>query len=260
MRRPLQLFSFRILQPLILGYHKWWVYRVECTSGGISFMATVLFEDQFEIPFVADLAEFRRWTHSDRFPDRGRIDYIAGYIEVDMSPEDLFTHGTLKTAVASGVAQRVNELDLGHTCISDTRISSIPADLSAQPDIVFLSFQAIDEGRARLIPKATGQEGRFVEVEGAADLIVEIVSDGSVTKDTERLPVAYFLAGVREYWLINARGQQFFFQIHHRGTDQFAAAPHGADGFQHSEVLDGDCRLDRNRHQRGHWVYELKLR
>lgn len=223
-------------------------------------MATVLFEDQFEIPFVADLAKFRRWVLSDEFPDRGRIDYIAGCIEVDMSPEDLFTHGTLKTEVASGIARRVNALDLGHTCISDTRLSSIPADLSAEPDIVVVSYQALDEERVRLIPKATGEEGRFVEVEGAAELIVEIVSDSSVTKDTERLPEAYFLAGVREYWLVDARGEQVFFQIHHRGTDGFAATPHDANGFQCSEVLDGDYRLDRHRHQRGHWVYGLKLR
>ena len=36
----------------------------------------------------------------DDFPERGRIDYIAGQIEVDMSPEDLFTHGSLKTEIA----------------------------------------------------------------------------------------------------------------------------------------------------------------
>jgi Uma2 family endonuclease len=223
-------------------------------------MATVLFEDQFEIPFVGDLTGFRRWAHSDRFPERGRIDYIAGNIEVDMSPEDLFTHGTLKTEVARGVARRVNELDLGHTCISDTRISSISAELSAEPDIVVVSFQALDEGRVRLMPKATGEEGRFVEVEGAADLIVEIVSDGSATKDKERLPVAYFRAGVREYWLIDARGPQLLFHTHYRGTDGFAKTPHDVDGFRRSEVLDGDFRLDRDRHQRGHWVYELKMR
>jgi len=54
-------------------------------------MATVLLEDreQIEIPTIHNLAEFRRWALSEDFPERGRIDYIAGKIEVDMSPEDM---------------------------------------------------------------------------------------------------------------------------------------------------------------------------
>ena len=63
-------------------------------------MATVLVEDQVEIPGnVATLTAFRRWVLSDSFPKRGRIDWVGSQIEVDMSPEDLFTHGTLKTEI-----------------------------------------------------------------------------------------------------------------------------------------------------------------
>src|SRR6266511_1101783 len=51
-------------------------------------MATLLLEHGIEIPVIRDLADFRRWALSDAFPQRGRIDYIAGRIEVDMSPED----------------------------------------------------------------------------------------------------------------------------------------------------------------------------
>jgi Uma2 family endonuclease len=35
-------------------------------------------------------------------------------------------------------------------------------------------------------------------VEGGPDLVVEIVSDSSEEKDLDRLPRAYFSAGVRE--------------------------------------------------------------
>ena len=88
-------------------------------------MAMVLLEEQVEIPFLAHLADFRHWAVSDEFPEEGRIDYIAGRIEVDKSPEDFFTHGTLKTQVAGRIEDRVYELDIGHTCCSDTRISSV---------------------------------------------------------------------------------------------------------------------------------------
>jgi Uma2 family endonuclease len=222
-------------------------------------MATVVFEEQLEVPSISDLADFRAWALSDEFPERGRIDYIGGRIEIDMSPEDLFTHGTLKAQVAGKIEARVAELELGHAFVGETRVSSIAGNVSAEPDVVVISHDALDEGRVTLVPKATGEQGRYVEIEGAVDLIVEIVSDSSVRKDTQRLPAAYYRAGVREYWLIDARGEQLAFQIQRRGANSFEGTPNDANGFERSEVLDCLVRLDRQRHQRGHWVYRLTL-
>ena len=223
-------------------------------------MATVLLEDQIEIPSIHNLAEFRRWALSDDFPQRGRIDYIAGKIEVDMSPEDLFTHGELKSEVSSEIKYRVKQLDLGHIYIDSTRVSSLSSNLSAEPDVVVVSYQAIDQQRVSFVPKASGEKDRYVELEGGPDLVVEIVSDSSVTKDTKRLPIAYFQAGVREYWLIDARGEELSFQLLRRGNTAFKATPANAEGYQRSEVLDAHYRLDRSRHKRGHWVYQLRLK
>jgi hypothetical protein len=47
---------------------------------------------ELEVPLVRSLGEFRAWAASASFPTHGRIDYISGDIEVDMSPEDLYTH------------------------------------------------------------------------------------------------------------------------------------------------------------------------
>jgi Uma2 family endonuclease len=226
----------------------------------MSAMATVLLDQQIEIPTIRDLGEFRAWALSDDFPDRGRIDFIDGRIEVDMSPEDFFTHGTLKTRVATEIADRVEELDLGHTLIAETRISSVPGNVSAEPDVVVISHEAFDSGRASLVPKASGEPDRFVEVEGAPDLIVEIVSDSSVKKDTHRLPRAYFAAGVRELWLIDARGEELAFQIYNRGGDAFVPGPIDKDGYQRSAVLDATYWLVRSRHARGHWMYRLRMK
>ena len=223
-------------------------------------MATVLLDLEVEIPTIRNLAEFRQWALSDAFPERGRIDYIAGRIEVDMSPEDFFTHGTLKSEIAAEVKDRVDELDLGHTLIAETRISSVPGDVSAEPDVVVITHEAFDYGRVRLVPKASGEPDRFVEVEGGPDLIVEIVSDSSVKKDTKRLPPAYFAAGVQELWLIDARGKELVFQIHRRGDAGFEAVHVDDEGYQRSEVLDAAYLLERSRHQRGHWIYRLHQR
>ncbi len=223
-------------------------------------MATaVRFEDQWEIPLMPKgLEDFRFWALSDEFPKRGRIDYLDGTIEVDMSSEDFYSHGTLKTEIVAGLHRRVKRAGLGQLLTDSTRVSCPDGHLSVEPDVVFISDEALDSGRVRLVPKASGEPDRFVEVEGPPDLIVEIVSDASVRKDTERLPGAYFRAGVGEYWLADARGEELLFRIHHRGGEGFIAAPEDTEGFQRSAVLDRCYRLDRGRDPKGRITFDLR--
>ena len=62
-----------------------------------------LLADGIEIPpGILDLERFRAWARSDDFPERGRIDWVAGRLEVDMSPGDLNTHGSPKSAIYPG--------------------------------------------------------------------------------------------------------------------------------------------------------------
>jgi len=222
---------------------------------------TVVFEEQVEIPLdLRSLADFRRWALSDEFPETGRIDYVAGRIEVDMSPEEFFCHGTLKVEMVRVLAGLVKQGSLGHLVSDRTRISSVQADVSAEPDIVFLSHETLASGRARLVPKAGGEPGRYVEVEGAPDLIVEIVSDSSVTKDTQRLPAAYYTAGVREFWLADARKEPLVFRIHGPGASAFAPVEPDADGFQASAVFGCSFRLEGKRDAQGNWAFDLLQR
>jgi Uma2 family endonuclease len=224
-------------------------------------VGTVAFEEQVEIPLdLRSLAEFRRWALSDDFPERGRIDFLAGRIEVDMSPEDFFCHGTLKVELIRVLSQRVKDAGSGHLVTDRTRVSCPDADLSAEPDIVFISKETLETGRARLVAAATGQPGRYVELEGAPDLVVEIVSDRSVIKDTRRLPQAYFKAGVREFWLADARSEQLVFLIHRRGEAGFQAVEPDSDGFHSSAVLGCAFRLEGQRDARGNWTFDLRER
>ncbi len=221
-------------------------------------MATsILIEDQLEIPAIGDLSDFRRWALSDQFPESGRIDYVAGHMEVDMSPEDLHTHGTPKVELIRILANRVRSADLGELYTDRTRISCPEADLSVEPDIVFVSHEALESRRVRLVPKASGGTDRYVEMEGAPDLIVEIISDSSVRKDTNRLSAAYWEAGVREYWLVDARTDELLFRIHDRGQSAYKPATINDDGFQYSRVLDCSYRLERTRNRYGRLQYTL---
>ena len=222
-------------------------------------MATVLFEERVEVPLgVRCLADFRRWALSEEFPDKGRIDFITGRIEVDMSPEDIFCHGALKSEIAGVLQRRVKRGKLGLLLIDATRISSPEADLSCEPDIVFVSHEAHDSGRVKLVPKASGQPGRYVEIEGPPDLVVEVVSDTSATKDTRRLPAAYHRAGVREFWLADARGEQPWLLVHRAGPNGYEPVERDGEGFQPSAVFGCRFRLETARDHRGNWTFDLR--
>jgi Uma2 family endonuclease len=224
-----------------------------------SLTTSVIFQEQIEVPLtLRSFADFRCWAVSDEFPEKGRIDFIAGKIEVDTSPEDVYCHGTLKSELAGLLQRHVKREKLGLLLIDATRISSPDANLSCEPDILFVSRESLNSGRARRVPKASGQPGRYVEIEGAADLVVEIVSDTSVAKDTKRLPTAYFQAGVREFWLADARGEKPIFIIHQRGPSGFEPVAVDADGFQRSEVFGCRYRLDAARDAEGNWEFDLR--
>jgi len=222
--------------------------------------SSVIFEERAEIPYFPSLAEFRAWALSDGFPERGRIDYIGGWIEVDLSPENVFFHGSVKTEVVRVLGNIVQSAGDGYLFSDQMRVSCPAAELSAEPDIVYLSDDALDSGRIRLVPSAGGEPDSYVELEGAPDLVVEIVSDSSVAKDTRRLPNAYWRAGIAEYWLVDVRGERMFFQVYARGTDGYEPVSTDAENFQRSAVFDRRFRLDRRRNARDRWVFDLQSR
>jgi Uma2 family endonuclease len=155
----------------------------------------------------------------------------------------LFSHGRLKTEFVSGLSNLVKRSE--SMIVSDsTRIASERADLSAEPDIVLLSRDSIRSSQVRLTPKAN-RDGDYIEIDGALDLVIEEVSDCSVVKDTRRLPTAYFRAGVKEYWIADARSDDLIFAIHLRGDSSFIRAPLTKDGWQPSVVLGKEFLLAR---------------
>jgi len=220
--------------------------------------ATVILDEDFQVPFVGSLVEFRQWAASDSYPESGRIDYLAGRIEVDVSPEDLYTHGKLKTTLIAVLQRIVEKGDLGDLFSDRARVSCPEADLSAEPDLVFVSYGAVEGGRVRLVPKSTGEADRYVEMEGPPDLAVEIVSDRSAQKDTERLPQAYWRARIPEFWLADARGPALVFQIHRWTQGGYEPAPAGADGSQYSAIFRAWFGVTRRRNRAGRWTYDCR--
>jgi Uma2 family endonuclease len=221
--------------------------------------AVILDEDLYIPAGISSLDRFREWSQSDQFPKRGRIDYLEGTLEIDLSPEDLYTHGVVKTAITSQLYLRIVETDRGNVFVDRTRIVSTTAELSVEPDVLVVLWSSLKEGRVREIPVARAAEDRFIEFEGAPDLVVEIVSDRSVRKDLEHLPRLYAAAGIPEMWTVDARGDHLLFQILVLGASGYARQPADPGGWIPSPLLGVSCRLLRRRAELSRWSYRLQF-
>lgn len=201
---------------------------------------------------------FRAWAHSGRFPEFGRIDYVGGDVELDMSPEDLHTHGTPKAALAAGLFALVAKPGRGYVFIDRTRVTVPEAGLSVEPDLVVVLFSSLDAGRVRQIPSTRKGPGRFIELEGAPDLVVEILSDTSEQKDTQRLPPRYAQAGVPELWLLDARVDPLRFEIRILENGEYRVVEPEPGGWLRSQVLGERFRVSRRPAPHSGWLYDLK--
>jgi Uma2 family endonuclease len=207
----------------------------------------IFFEENLRVPEDAFTFEgFQRWVDSRKFPETGRIDYLEGDVEVDMSPEDLFTHGAPKTAITSKLYTLVDEAGLGNVFTDSTRLASRFAALSVEPDVLVMLYDSLAAGKVRLSPAALRKgPGRFSGLEGATDLVVEIVSDGSVKKDTQRLPPLYARAGILELWVVDARGKDLHFEVRSLHKGRYETVQPDTDGWIRSPRLGRAFRLIR---------------
>jgi Uma2 family endonuclease len=219
----------------------------------------VIFEHELRIPTDAFTQEgFADWVASESFPESGRIDFLAGDVEVEMSPEDLYTHGAVKTAVVLTLGDLIVRTDLGDVFTDSTRVLSRFAQLSVEPDVVAVFRETLDNGRIRLVSALSREADRYIAIEGAPDLVVEVVSDGSQKKDTERLPRLYALAGIPEMWLADARGLEIRFTIFTLDGGSYRAVSPDDDGWTASPRLGRSFRLIRRRLDPLPWRYVLE--
>jgi Uma2 family endonuclease len=205
---------------------------------------------------VVDLGSFHAWAGSDTFPERGRIDFLSGEIWIDMSEEQLFSHVRVKGEFCRVLTNLEREHRQGFYLVDGARISHPEADLSAVPDGVFILNDSVQTMRVQIVP---GTGGGYIRLEGAADLVLEVVSDSSVQKDTVRLRELYLLAGVRECWLVDARRQPVSFDILQHRSKGFVAA-RKRDGWLASNVLGKAFRLTQQTDPLGNPAWTLEVR
>src|SRR5947199_6685269 len=102
-------------------------------------MGSTLFGEKVRIPIgFPDLEAFRRWARSDDFPERGWFSYLAGDLYVDLSMEQLFSHNRVKGRFGAVLDGLVVASDLGYYFHDRTLFSNAAADLSTEPDGMFV--------------------------------------------------------------------------------------------------------------------------
>jgi Putative restriction endonuclease len=206
--------------------------------------------------WVIDIDSFRRWSDAEDFPEEGRIWWLCGEVWVDMSKEQIFTHVGVKTEITA-VTHWIAKTDkLGMVLADGLLLSNFAADICGNPDMTFLSNETLRSDRIRLIE---GVEGGYTELQGSPDMLLEVLSKGSVHKDEVVLRQAYWEAGVREYWLVDARKQPLRFDILNHTPRGFAAR-RKKDGWIKSDVFGKSFRLSQSTNDLGHPEYSLEVR
>ena len=220
-------------------------------------MFNVKFESEhIVIPlWVKDLASFRRWANSADFPEHGRICYLAGEVDIDLSREELFTHVAVKGVIAAALGSRVKTGQMGLLLGDGARLSNGEADFSVIPDALFASAGAMKD-RLRLLD--TRGEG-YDELEGAPNMVLEVISDSSVRKDTKQLRRSYWIAGIREYWLVDARSDPLVFDILRHTPKGYRTTPK-KEGWIKSAVFGKLFRLTCRTNTLGYPEYTLEVR
>ncbi len=219
---------------------------------------TIVIEDRVRIPAGIDsLEDFRQWARSDDFPEQGWYAYLNGEIWVDLSMEQLFTHNQVKTQFTMVLGSLAGTRKLGYFFSDRTLLSNVAADLSTEPDGTFVAYDTVRDERVRLVQGAT--EG-YVELEGSPDMVLEVVSDSSVRKDTETLRDLYWRGGILEYWLVDVRGDKVVFQLLHHTSRGYVATRPQRGGWLRSAVFSRSFRLSQTRDPLGHPQFAVEVR
>jgi Uma2 family endonuclease len=169
-------------------------------------------------PLRMTFEEFLEWG------DGIRAEWVSGEVEVmrPVSREHQLIGGFLFTVLRSFVEARQSGEVFDQTFVMKLG----PGQLSGrEPDVMFVA----KAGLSRL---------RDTYLDGPAELVVEIVSPESITRDRQIKPAEYEQAGVREYWLIDPLEREAkFYQLQADG--RYALATVTEEGIYRSVVLEG---------------------
>ena len=124
-------------------------------------------------------------------PEDKRYQLLDG--ELIVAPAPIIRHQRILRRLFRSLDVYVNELQFGEVFVAPCDVVLSNYDV-VQPDILFVSQE-----RAEIITEAN--------IQGAPDLVVEILSPGTVQYDRGYKRTLYGRHGVREYWLVDPEAE-----------------------------------------------------
>lgn len=133
------------------------------------------------------------WSEQEylALPGNRRVELANGQVEVLPPPTDV--HQAIAAFLFASLHVFVTAHELGKVRLAPLRLRLWPGTFRV-PDVMFLAGD-----REHL---------RRVQYWGGADLVMEVVSDDDRERDLVTKREQYALAGIDEYWIIEAREQR----------------------------------------------------
>lgn len=150
-------------------------------------------------------ASLRKLTYADYEkipPDRQRHEILDGAECMTPAPDP--DHQECVLRIARSLADHADARRLGRVFVAPTDVVLSAHDI-VQPDVFFISEQ-----RAGIVGRRN--------VQGAPDLVVEVLSPSSAAQDRGAKRALYERAGVREYWIVDLEARAV--EIHDLGENR----------------------------------------
>jgi Uma2 family endonuclease len=166
------------------------------------------------------------WTYEDwlKLPDDGyRYEVIDGVLY--MSPPPLIRHQRSSIRIEAHFIDFLKLHPLGEILHAPVGVRFPNQSVPLQPDIVFVRAERLD----------TIQENY---IEGAPDLIVEILSPSNWLYDQREEMQVYQVAGVPEYWIVDPRAQTIEIYVLEQGVYRLSGQ-YGRGAVAASRLLPG---------------------
>jgi Uma2 family endonuclease len=146
------------------------------------------------------------WTYEDwlKLPDDGyRYEVING--ELFMSPPPSARHQRVLMRLVDHLLAFLRLHAVGEVIVAPVGVRLPNQPVPLQPDIIFVQSE-----RLAII----GED----YIEGAPDLVIEILSPSNWLYDRREKMQVYQEAGIAEYWIVDPRAQTIDIQVLEQGT------------------------------------------
>ncbi|MCF6154098.1 MAG: Uma2 family endonuclease [Candidatus Brocadia sp.] len=137
---------------------------------------------------VPVVIEKKKYTYEDylKTPDDKRYELING--ELIMTPSPIPNHQRISGKIEFMLKKFITENNLGEVFYAPCDIY-LDNENVVQPDILFISKERLG---------IIGEKN----IQGAPDLVIEIISENSVYRDMVQKKRLYARFGVKEYWIV----------------------------------------------------------